>query len=497
MEKLQVDPNPDSSYFPGLESVDTLTRPAHAGGTLFSLRFDQLTTAAEVIGDFLAAAAGVIGAYGAYHLLGLGKGVLYSVPIVLGAASAFALIFVTMLDREGIYRNGSGMLRISESERTLRVSAQTFLLLLVITVFSAQLLSRWVLVIGMVLVPITVVIEKQLLFSVVRYLHERGQGVRKAIVYGSGYTGKRVFSVLLRSRKLGINPLVFVDDNEEQVGKTIFALAYHREQCAPVIGGPITSELIASYGADMVIVAIPSLRPEKLDLIAAEAKKSGVTLAFVPSYSAYEDAWVSYLDVDGIMLATVNPPERMHLYERTKRTLDLVLSVTTLVLFSPVFALIALAVRLDSAGPIFFKQRRVGKNGRIFEIYKFRSMRVDASKYEFSPTTDEDSRITRVGRILRKLSLDELPQIVNVIKGEMSLVGPRPEMPFIVDSYGPRERWRLSVVPGITGLWQLSADRAYLIHENLQYDLYYIRNRGLFMDIAILLHTLIFAVKGV
>ena len=495
MEKLQVDSDTDNSYFPGLDSANPT--PAQAGGAFFSLRFEQLTTAAEVICDFVASAAGVIGAYAAYHVLGLGKAVMYPFPVAIGAASAFALLFVIMLDREGVYRRGSGMLRISESERTLRVSAQTFLILLVVTAFTAQLLSRWVLAIGIFLVPITVVAEKQVLFSIVRFLHERGQGVRKAIVYGSGYTGKRVFSVLLRSRKLGINPLVFVDDKEEQVGKTIYALAYHREQCAPVVSGPITSELIQSYGADMIIVAIPSLQPEKLDFVAAEAKKSGVTLAFVPSYSAYEDAWVNYLDVDGIMLATVNPPESMYLYERTKRLLDLVLSLAAIVLLFPIFALIALAVRLDSEGPVFFKQQRVGKNGRLFEIYKFRTMRVDASKYEFSPTTVEDSRITRSGRILRKLSLDELPQIVNVIKGDMSLVGPRPEMPFIVNSYGPRERWRLSVVPGITGLWQLSADRAYLIHENLQYDLYYIRNRGFFMDIAILLHTVIFAVKGV
>jgi lipopolysaccharide/colanic/teichoic acid biosynthesis glycosyltransferase len=177
--------------------------------------------------------------------------------------------------------------------------------------------------------------------------------------------------------------------------------------------------------------------------------------------------------------------------------MDVVVSLASLVVLLPLFALIALLVRLDSEGPIFFKQQRVGKKGRVFEIYKFRSMRVDASKYEFCPTTVEDSRITRIGRILRKTSLDELPQILNVLKGEMSLVGPRPEMPFIVDMYGPRERQRLSVVPGITGMWQLSADRAYLIHENLQYDLYYIRNRGFFMDIAILLHTAIFAVKGV
>ena len=497
MEKLQVDSDTDNSYFPGLDNAKSLPSSARAGRTFLSPRFDQLTTAAEVIGDFLAAAAGVIGAYTTYRVLGLGKAVLYPFPLVIWAASAFALLFVIMLDREGVYRRGSGMLRISESERTLRVSAQTFLMLLVVTAFSAHLLSRWVLAIGIFLVPTTVVVEKQLLFSIVRYLHARGQGVRKAIIYGSGYTGKRVFSVLLRSRKLGINPLVFVDDKEEQVGKTIYALAYHREQCASVVSGPITSQLIESYGANMIIVAIPSLQPEKFFSVAAEARKSGVTLAFVPSSSAYEDAWVNYLDVDGIMLATVNPPESMYLYERTKRLSDLVLSLGALVLLSPIFALIALAVRFDAEGPVFFRQQRVGKDGRLFEMYKFRTMRPDVSKYEFSPTTVEDSRITRIGRILRKLSLDELPQIVNVIKGDMSLVGPRPEMPFIVNSYGPRERWRLSVVPGITGLWQLSADRAYLIHENLQYDLYYIRNRGFFMDIAILLHTVIFAVKGV
>jgi lipopolysaccharide/colanic/teichoic acid biosynthesis glycosyltransferase len=206
---------------------------------------------------------------------------------------------------------------------------------------------------------------------------------------------------------------------------------------------------------------------------------------------------VDYADIDGIMLATVNPVERMYLYEQLKRFADVLLSVTALVVLSPLFALIALGVRLDSKGPIIFKQQRVGKNGRIFEMYKFRSMRIDASKYESSPTTSEDPRITRIGRMLRKTSLDELPQLMNVIRGDMSMVGPRPEMPFIVETYGPRELQRLSVVPGITGMWQLSADRAYHIHENLQYDLYYIRHRGIFMDIAILMHTAIFAVKGV
>jgi lipopolysaccharide/colanic/teichoic acid biosynthesis glycosyltransferase len=139
----------------------------------------------------------------------------------------------------------------------------------------------------------------------------------------------------------------------------------------------------------------------------------------------------------------------------------------------------------------------VGKDGKLFNLYKFRTMRTDSPKYDFSPTVSDDPRITRIGRFLRRTSFDELPQLINVIKGDMSLVGPRPEMPFIVEQYKAAHRQRLRVRPGITGLWQLSADRAFQIHENIQYDLYYIRHRSFFMDFAILLHTAIFAMHGV
>jgi lipopolysaccharide/colanic/teichoic acid biosynthesis glycosyltransferase len=124
-------------------------------------------------------------------------------------------------------------------------------------------------------------------------------------------------------------------------------------------------------------------------------------------------------------------------------------------------------------------------------------MRVDAPKYGFHPTDADDPRVTRIGRWLRHTSLDELPQLFNVLKGDMSLVGPRPEMPFIVESYNTHHLQRLQVIPGLTGLWQLSADRSFLIHENIQYDLYYIRNCNFFMDLAILLHTAVFAMKGI
>lgn len=182
-------------------------------------------------------------------------------------------------------------------------------------------------------------------------------------------------------------------------------------------------------------------------------------------------------------------------YAVCKRALDLMISLVLLVLLAPLLALIALLVCVDSPGPALFVQKRVGRNSELFNIYKFRSMYADSPRYEYSPTTSRDPRISRMGRLLRRTSLDELPQLLNVLLGSMSLVGPRPEMPFIVQHYNEQQRQRLSVTPGITGLWQLSPCRGYPIHQNVHYDLYYIRNRTLLMDIGILLQTLFLTMR--
>lgn len=480
-----------------LDQVGNIGRTNEHGEKRIALfSFDRMATAAEIFGDLVAVSSALGVAYWAYRAFGLGKGYSYPPSLLIETILGFAILFVLLLDREGVYRHGSGMLRISETERTLRASFQAFLLLFLLSIFSAHLLYRLELALSILLVPIAVVVEKQLVFSIILYQHTKGRGVKRAVIYGSGFTGKRVFSVFLRSRKLGIDPVVFVDDNPELAGKSVFPLGYTHGSSAPVISEPPTASLFKKYQADVLIVAIPSIHQVRLHELAQEAKAAGVTLVFVPPYTIYEDNWVTYADIDGIMVATVGPLVRSSVYERTKRVFDLVAGAVLLAAFSPLFAIIAALVRIDSKGPAFFTQKRVGKDGRIFNIYKFRTMWTDAPKYAYHPTTAKDDRITKVGRFLRKSSLDELPQLFNVIKGEMSLVGPRPEMPFVVESYGLRERQRLAVLPGITGLWQLSADRAYLIHENLQYDLYYIRNRGIFMDLAILLHTLAFVKRG-
>jgi lipopolysaccharide/colanic/teichoic acid biosynthesis glycosyltransferase len=184
-------------------------------------------------------------------------------------------------------------------------------------------------------------------------------------------------------------------------------------------------------------------------------------------------------------------------YAFIKRTWDVAASLILLGSLSPLLVLISILIRIESPGPAFFCQRRIGKDGAEFLLWKFRSMHVSAPKYAPSPTSCLDPRLTCIGRLMRRISLDELPQLLNVVAGEMSLVGPRPEMPFIVDGYTSHQRLRLAVKPGITGLWQVSPARAFPIHENLQYDLHYIRHQNLILDVSILLRTVTAVILGV
>lgn len=191
------------------------------------------------------------------------------------------------------------------------------------------------------------------------------------------------------------------------------------------------------------------------------------------------------------------PPVGIQPQFRLKRIIDLAVGSSLSVLALPIGILMAAVIKYDSRGPVFFRQQRIGVNGRPFELLKFRTMHIGSPKYARSPASACDPRITRFGRLLRRLSLDELPQLLNVLKGDMSLVGPRPEMPFIVDQYNAAAWGRLAVRPGITGLWQISRGRSLPIHHNLHYDLFYIERQSIFLDAAILLRTFGAVVRGI
>jgi exopolysaccharide biosynthesis polyprenyl glycosylphosphotransferase len=412
------------------------------------------------------------------------------------AAVTSVLVWAVLAWLDG-YGNSKSLLRVKETERVLRTTAGVFCATLPAVSALPTQLSFSQAAIVFLLLTAALVMEKHLINRVALYLHTRGYARQNVLVYGAGYTGRHIFSVLHRSPHLGMYPIAVVDDDPAVVGTEMHCYDYKRDHAVEIISGPLSKDLLDALAVDLVIIAIPSLPRERFLTLAGQVTAAGRQLSLVPTSLAPFDVSIDYFDLDGMMLANVRPHSRPLLGRILKRAMDLAISATLLVVLAPLMLVFAALVKMSSPGPAFFRQERVGREGCRFHIYKFRTMYVDARPYDFSPRHSGDARITPVGRLLRRTSLDELPQLMNVLKGEMSLVGPRPEMPFIVEHYDERHQQRLLVKPGITGLWQLSADRAFLIHENIHYDLYYIKNQGFFMDVAILLHTLVFAMRGI
>ncbi len=457
--------------------------------------FKGAMTLAEASADFLASALGLLATCSLCASLPLGALSHPSMHEVVAVSTIFGLLVVVLMHRDGGYRGGSGLLRIRETERAIRIPAQCLLLLLAINVLLGLGYSYVVFLVGVIAVPALLILEKQILFAIAGRLQRSENGMRRAVVYGAGETGKRVVSTLLHSPRLGFQPVAVIDDHSARSGGRVLAMGYRGRGSVPVRSGPVTPALLNSCQGDLLLLATPNLSRDELAAATYAASQAGLEVALLTGPALPEQPSES-IDIDGLLFtSTIERPSPWH-YAVAKRITDLAVSSLLLVLLAPILLLIAILIRLDSPGPSLFVQKRVGRNGELFHIFKFRSMVVDAPKYSLSPMSSTDPRITRIGRFIRRMNLDELPQLLNVFMGTMSLVGPRPEMPFVVERYNARHRQRLQVTPGITGLWQLSADRAFPIHQNIEYDLYYIRNRSFVMDAAILVHTLLFAIGG-
>lgn len=191
----------------------------------------------------------------------------------------------------------------------------------------------------------------------------------------------------------------------------------------------------------------------------------------------------------GHLTLNLAAPRRGFWIRSGKRTTDVLLAAVSMPLALPLCLAIAFAIRRDSEGPLLFSHERIGRGGKPFRMLKFRTMRANTPAIADAPRTPDDARITRLGRWLRRWSLDELPQLWNVFRGDMSLVGPRPEMPHLVAQYAPWQRIRLRVRPGLTGLWQVLGRKELPLHQHLEYDVYYVNNVSVSLDVAILLKT--------
>ena len=475
-----------------------LRAEAHTGAWFDDLRsFDLVVGVFERAMDFVTALAAVEAANWICAAWQSNRAAHYANQSILTCAAGFALLIVLLLEKHGDYQPWLSLLAVRETERLLRVTISGLLLAAPILVVVTGTLLAAVIALSMVMLPLFLALEKIQTQSAVRWLRRRLGAARTAVILGTGTLGRKVFSTLVRSPKLGIETVVFVAEDSMVEERVIYESSYRRERQAKVLPGPPTPRLLKKLGASVLIFADPEMPTDEAASLRIAAETAGMTTCVIPEPFLDEDAATEYLEMDGVLLAYHAQRGERRLYRVAKRVLDAGLSGMLLLACAPVLVAAAVAVVLDSAGPVIFRQQRVGRNGRRFAMYKFRTMYAECERYALSPVTGQDPRITRVGRILRHTCIDELPQLVNVLRGEMSLVGPRPEMPFVVEQYEPIHLKRLSVLPGLTGLWQLSADRRAPIHENIGYDLYYLRHRCLLMDVAILLHTLVFAFRGV
>ncbi|MFC1810151.1 sugar transferase [Patescibacteria group bacterium] len=317
-----------------------------------------------------------------------------------------------------------------------------------------------------------------------KFLIKKGRGISKILIIGAGKPGRKLAQQIEKFKDFGYQIVGFVDDN---VRKNRVKLLGKLEKLA---------QIIKKHKIDIVYVSDPMMPHEKMLELMTECGNLNVKFKLVSSLYEILVGNINISELEGIPSIDVKPRKPNILYRLTKRFIDIFASLIMIVLLSPVWLLIVILIRLDSKGKAHFIHKRVGLEGREFKLYKFRTMKTAVGSYEVAPFKPGDKRITRIGRFLRKTSLDELPQLLNVLKDEMSLVGPRPEMPFIVKKYSKWQRKRLEVKPGLTGLWQILGRKDLPLHENMEYDFYYIQNQSLLLDLVILIKTVWAVITG-
>jgi exopolysaccharide biosynthesis polyprenyl glycosylphosphotransferase len=298
-------------------------------------------------------------------------------------------------------------------------------------------------------------------------------------------------------QSLGLRLVGFLDDDEAK-----------RQANPDIIGSLDTAyELILGSKIDDVVIAMPPRAYERVFNLITRLHTMPVRVWMIPDYFNLALYKTVIEEFAGLPMLDLRAPALTEYQRLTKRTFDLAITLLTLPIALPLMAIIALAIHLEDPGPIFFRQRRVGENGRLFEMLKFRTMIPDAEDHreqverldldgKLVHKVPGDPRVTKVGRVLRRISLDELPQLFNILTGDMSLVGPRPELPYLVKMYEPWQYKRFAVPQGMTGWWQVNGRSDKPMHLHTEDDLYYIQNYSIWLDLQILLKTLWVVIQG-
>ena len=411
----------------------------------------------------------------------------------------FAAIYATLLylsyQGSGLYRNLRGR-SLMEEVYTIGngVATATVILLALYFLFQPLVTSRLMLIYVAALTIALLTGARIIRRWVLAYLRTKGIGIQKVLIVGMGEVGQAVLRTMIAREELGYRPVGYLDDDPERGDVDL----------GRVKGLGKVDNLrsrIREYDVEMVMITLRWEHYDRIQQLARICRRAQIEVRVVPDIFQLNMRQVQVENLDGIPLLGFDPQKPFRGTNRLlKRTLDMGLILVTAPLWILFFLLVALAIKLEGGGSVLYRQKRVGENGRKFDMLKFRSMIPGADQLHEQvveaagedprhPKIKDDPRITRVGRFLRRTSLDELPNIFNVLRGQMSLVGPRPPTPQEVSLYENWQMQRLQIIPGITGMWQVSGRSDVPFEEMCLLDIYYIENWSLKLDVQILMMT--------
>ncbi|HEV8309043.1 MAG TPA: undecaprenyl-phosphate glucose phosphotransferase [Methylomirabilota bacterium] len=441
-------------------------------------------------GDALAAVAALLAAYAIRFWTGV-------IPAPLGVPplEPYALLLPPLVPLHalalrvaGLYEYRHERTKADEFFQVVRGVTLATLLLVASTFFIRHFsFSRWVILLFWGLDIVCVYWVRLTIREVVRGMRRHGRFVRRALVVGAGSLGQEVVRRLRGHPEFGVRVMGYLDDRQP-LGERI--------EGKEILGGfEAVTQVIEQYRVDQLFVALPMEAHHEALKILNALEGELVDVRIVPDILQFVTLQAAIEELEGLPVISLAQSPITGWSRIAKRGMDLALATAGVVILSPLLGLIAAVIRLTSPGPVFYRQARMGLDGRSFSMYKFRSMCVDAEA-ESGPVwaTEQDDRRTPIGGLLRRYSLDELPQLWNVLRGDMSLVGPRPERPFFVHQFKtmiPQYMLRHKVKSGMTGWAQVNGLRGNTsLEKRIEYDLYYIQNWSLALDVKILLLTL-------
>ncbi len=407
------------------------------------------------------------------------------------AVLLIAFLWIIIFALSGLYNIRSARRLIKEMYRVI-LACSTGLMLVVILIFIRRELfdSRFIILAGWILAILYVSLGRILMRALQRFLFKYGFGVRKIVLVGNSKTGDKLISNFSRDKKIGYQVVKRLRNFNMETANEL-------------------NQLIKQKDIDEIIQSDPNLTKSEVLRLYDFADENHVTFKYVADLLGTKVLRTELMEMAGVPIVEVKKTPLDGWGRIVKRFVDILFSGILIILLSPIFLLTALFIKLDSQGPIFFNRKddnsplyRVGQGGKLFHYFKFRSMIPGSDSMRYNELANKnlrndgplvkinhDPRITRVGRFIRRFSIDELPELFLVFTGKMSLVGPRPHLPEEVAKYDHRHKKALTIKPGITGLAQISGRSDLTFEEEIKLDTYYIENWSLLLDFSILLRT--------